>query len=340
MRRYRRLAAVGVVTAVVLCAWLTAVPAAGQSRATSPSTYTGKTPWGDPDLQGLWTTWDDTPLEAASADPAVAQKEATDSGRNREVGEDANDLGGERVFKYNGQEYKYQGLGSGMGRERAGPRSVKRRALVVDPATGRIPVLPGKSHRETEADLLDTWETHGAWARCITMGVPGRLLFGRPLNGYNKAYEIFQAPGYVVLMHEMIHEVRVIPVDGRPRLNPDIKLWQGSSRGHWEGQTLVVETRNFNGRGQGQPTSVPATEALQVVERFTRVDEKTMQYEATLTDPNVYARPWKGMQYHNLDPSYTIFEYACHEGNWRYMETTLARGRYLDAEAAKAKVGQ
>jgi len=337
MKRHRWLAPLGVVGAAVLCGWLTAVPAEGQTQTAAASTYTGKTPWGDPDLQGLWTTWDDTPLEAAHSDPAIAAKEAEDSGRNREVGEDANDLGRNKVFVYNGQEYTYRGLGGGMGREHNSPVSPRRPSLVVDPPNGRIPLLPGKSQRPTERELFDDYLNHGAWARCITMGVPGRLLFGRPRNGYNKAYEIFQAPGYVVVYHEMIHEVRVIPVDGRPHLNPDITQWLGSSRGRWEGRTLVVETKHFNGKGEGQPTSVPATEALHVIERFTRIDEKTLQYEATLTDPNVYGRPWTGKQFHNLDPEYTIFEYACHEGNWRYMETTLSRGRLIDAEEAAKK---
>ena len=330
MKTHRCRAAVGVLAIVLVAAWLVPASTSGQSGGAPTTTYSGKTPWGHPDLQGMWTTWDETSLESAEA------ASATDNTRNlREV--DGADEDARKPFVYQGQAYRSRGLGSGMGREHNSPVSKKRPSLVVDPPNGRLPLLPGKSHRPTERELMDDYLHQGAWARCITMGVPGRLLFGRPDNGYNKGYEIFQTPGHVVVFHEMMHEARVIPLDGRPHVSQDIRLWQGDSRGHWDGPTLVVETTNFNGKGEGQPTSVPATQALHVIERFTRVDEKTLKYETTLTDPNVYSRPWTGMQFHNLDPKYTIFEYACHEGNWRYMETTLARGRLLDAEEAAKK---
>ena len=328
MKINRRLATLSVLGGVLLCAWLTAVPASGQSRTAAASTFAGKTPWGDPDLQGTWTMWDPTPLEALSpTDPAVLAAAASDDRRR---------------WVYQGKEYPYVGLGSGMGREHTSPVPSRRRSLVVDPENGRIPVIPSAVRRRAPLrDLMDTWENHDPWGRCIAVGVPGRLLLGGALvegdsTGYNKAYEIFQAPGYVVIFIEIMHEARVVPLDGRPHAGQDIDLWNGDSRGRWDGQTLVVETTNFNSRGDGKG-GVPQTPALRVVERFTRVDEKTLQYETTLTDPNVYSRPWTARQVHSLDPTYVIFEYACHEGNWRNMEMTLGRGRLLDAEEAAKK---
>ena len=328
MKKYRRPAAVGVVASAIVCAWLTAVPASGQSRTAAASTFAGKTPWGDPDLQGIWTMWDPTPLQALGpTDPAVLAAAASDD---------------RRKWVYQGKDYPYVGLGSGMGREHTSPVPARRQSLVVDPENGRIPVIPSAVRRSaTLRELFDTWENHSVWGRCIAVGVPGRLLLGGALvegdsTGYNKAYEIFQAPGYVVLFLEIMHEARVIPLDGRPHVGRDIDLWNGDSRGRWDGQTLVVETTNFNSRGDGK-AGVPQTPALRVVERFTRVDEKTLQYETTLTDPNVYSRPWTARQIHSLDPQYVIFEYACHEGNWRNMEMTLGRGRLLDAEEVAKK---
>jgi len=328
MRTYYVRAAVGVLAVVILCASLTAVPAAGQSRTTAAPTYAAKTPWGDPDLQGTWTMWDPTPLEALPADhPDVLRWAASDDRRR---------------WVYQGKEYPYIGLGSGMGREHTSPVSARRRSLVVDPENGRIPVVPSAVRPQASLrELFDTWDNHSSWGRCIAVGVPGRLLLGGALvagdsRGYNHAYEIFQAPGYVVIFLEIIHEARVIPLDGRPHVGPDIDMWSGDSRGRWEGQTLVVETTNFNDKGDGK-ADVPQTRALRVVERFTRTDEKTLQYDVTLTDPNVYSRPWTGRQFHNLDPEYVIYEYACHEGNWRNMEMTLGRGRLLDAEEAAKK---
>ena len=140
--------------------------------------------------------------------------------------------------------------------------------------------------------------------------------------GYNNAYQILQTPGYVVILHEMIHEARIIPIDGRPHLDKSIRLWTGDPRGHWEGDTLVVETTNFNGKGwiatnaaSGRIRGVPHSDALHLVERFTRVDADTINYEVTIEDPNIYTRPWTVAIPLSRDESYQMFEYACHEGN-------------------------
>jgi hypothetical protein len=133
------------------------------------------------------------------------------------------------------------------------------------------------------------------WDRCITRGTPGGMIPA----GYNNAYQIIQVPGYVVIHYEMIHEARIIPLDGRPHPPKSIGLWLGDSRGRWEGQTLVVETTNFNERGwvatsaySGRLKGIPQTRDARVVERFTRVDANTLKYDVTVTDPAVFTQPW------------------------------------------------
>jgi hypothetical protein len=141
---------------------------------------------------------------------------------------------------------------------------------------------------------------------------------------YNNGTQILQVPGYVVIRHEMIHETRMIPLDGRPHVSSAIRSYMGDSRGHWEGTTLVVETTNFNGRTGAQPIPVaePAahllttSDALRLVERFTRTGADTIQYEVTISDPKTWVRPWKVAFPFRREPTYGMFEYACHEGNY------------------------
>jgi len=139
-----------------------------------------------------------------------------------------------------------------------------------------------------------------------------------------------------VIRYEMIHEARIIPMDGRPHLSPHIRQWNGDPRGHWEGNTLVVDTTNFHDRGSiatsaatGRIRGIPQSEALHVIERFTRMDAKTINYEVTIDDANVYAKPWKVAIPLNRDPEYRIYEYACHEGNYA-IPNELSGGRAHD----------
>jgi hypothetical protein len=167
------------------------------------------------------------------------------------------------------------------------------------------------------AHSTESFEFMSPWDRCITRGMPGGMFPG----GYGNVYQILQAPGYVAIISEMIHDTRIIPLDGRPFSN--IRKWNGESRGHWDGNTLVVETANFNNKGwiatnvaSGRIKGIPQTEALHVVERFTRVDADSIAYEITIDDPNVYTSPWKVAFPFYKDASAQVFEYACHEGNY------------------------
>jgi hypothetical protein len=220
--------------------------------------------------------------------------------------------------------------------------ATRQTSLVVDPPDGRVPLKSAAEEtRDRNLANVDSYETMSPWDRCITRG-PGRMFPA----GYNNAYQILQTPGYVMILHEMIHEARIIPLDGRPHLDKRIRLWTGDPRGRWEGDTLVVETTNFNDRGwiatngaSARIRGVPHSEALRLVERFARVDADTISYEVTIEDPNVYSRPWTVAIPLSRDESYQMFEYACHEGN-RAIGNILSAARAAErpgAETTKKK---
>ena len=171
----------------------------------------------------------------------------------------------------------------------------------------------------------------GPYDRCISRGVLGSMF---PVI-YNNGNQILQMPGYVVIRYEMIHETRVIPLDGRSHLSSAIRSYMGDARGHWEGNTLVVHTTNFNGKtgAQANGNLLMTSDALELVERFTRTGADTIRYEVTVTDPKTWTRPW-GVEFPlRRDPGYKIFEYACHEGN-NAMWNILSASRAEEANAA------
>ena len=202
-----------------------------------------------------------------------------------------------------------------------------RTSLIFDPPDGRIPAFTPDGQKRTDATAArrkehpaDGPEDRGLSERCISFGVPNLLA------GYNSNVQIFQSRDYVVVVHENIHDARLIPLDGRPHVSSSISSWRGDSRGRWEGDTLVVETANFVKHAyQG------ATEQLRLTERFTRSAEDTLQYEFTVEDPQTWTRPWSGMiPYQKRDAR--IYEYACHEGNYG-MEGILSGHRAQEAAA-------
>jgi hypothetical protein len=285
-------------------------------------------PDGQPDLEGVWTNATITPFERPPdlADKAVFTAEEAAAYEARIVGArtDAAPRAGD-VGNYN-QVWFDQGT-----------RVVKtlRTSLVVDPPDGRVPVRPeAEAKRAYDLEhVADSYEHMTLWDRCLTRGVPAGMFPA----GYNNAYQIMQVPGYVVINYEMIHESRIIPLDGRPHVDASIRLWNGDSRGHWEGDTLVVDTTNFNGRGQistsaagGRIRGIQQSSAAHVVERFTRTDADTILYEVSIDDPEVYTRPWKLEIPLVRDPHYVIYEYACHEGN-HALPNILRGGRAQDA---------
>jgi hypothetical protein len=296
---------------------LFAVPASAQTPAAQSSAkpYTPpKTPWGDPDLQGNWPTTGMIPLQKplANAGGRGGARRANPTNNNNPTGPTPR------------------------------PRPA---AMVIDPPDGRLPALtPQAAKLRAEANngrgfpaewkgFADTTEDINIYIRCITRGILGSIM----PSSYNNGNDIMQTPGYVVIRHEMIHETRVIPLDGRPHVGKDIEMYMGDSRGHWEGNTLVVETTNmtdktaigsngtgYNGEGGRH------TKAMKLTERFTRVEEDLIQYRATVYDPETWTKPFTVEIPLELDKTYSNFEYACHEGNYS-LEDILSGAREEDA---------
>ena len=329
---YRFLAAL--FTGIVVVS-LMPVPVVGQAPAGAAKTWTPPhTSWGEPNVQGIWTNETITPFErpselagkqflteeeAADLETQAAQRRAA-----RELDPGPGNVGAYNLF--------WLDAGTEV-------LSTRQTSLVVDPPNGRVPVRPEAEEKRdyNRAHSADSYEHMSVWDRCISRGVPGSMFPA----GYNNAYRFLQTPGYVVILYEMIHDARIIPLDGRPHVGSNIRLWMGDSRGRWDGDTLVVETTNYHDRGWiassgagGRIKGVPVSEALHVVERFTRVDADTINYEVTIDDPNVYTSSWKVAMPLTSDPNYQIYEYACHEGN-QAVQNILSGGR-AEEKAAEA----
>ena len=314
------------------------LPLAGQASTGAPKkpiSASSRKPWtpartpdGQPDLQGVWTNPTITPFERPqelAGKPVLSEQEAAQledrAARSRaDRPPTEGDVGSYNQFWMD-----------------SGTKVVNTRqtSLVIDPPDGRVPLKPSAEARRDYnlARNSDSYEYMSPWDRCVTRGVPAAMFPA----GYNNAYQIVQIPGYVVILSEMIHNVRTIPLDGRPHVTANIKQWDGDSRGHWEGDTLVVDTTNYNGKGWistsaagGRIKGIPQSQSLHVVERFHRVDADTIAYEVTIDDPDVYTKPWKVSIPLVRDSDYHIYEYACHEGN-HAVENVLRGGRALDA---------
>jgi hypothetical protein len=304
---------------------------------TSPATTTWsptRTPDGQPDLQGIWTNATLTPFErpAALAGKATLTEQEAAAIENR-ASENRVD-GPPRAGDTGSYNQAFFDSGTTW-------LSTRQSSLVVEPSNGKVPVKPSaEAQRDYDlAHVADSYVYQTSWERCITRGVPAGMFPA----GYNNAYQILQTPGYFVIFSEMIHEARVIPLDGRPHLPPSVRQWNGDSIGHWEGDTLVVDTVNYNGKGMiatsaatARIRSVHESEALHVVERFRRVDADTIGYEVTIDDPNMFSAPWKVSMPLTRDANYLIYEYACHEGNYA-MEDILRAGRAKEKTAEAAK---
>jgi hypothetical protein len=327
----------------------------GQTPAAKPWTPP-KTPWGDPDLQGVWpgTEMVGTPLQrdpslgtrAVLTDAEFAQrveraKKQADVDSQETVNEvtkcdpTRGGLGNTQTTCSNGVS-----IGPPLYWDDRGKPN-RQASLVVDPPDGRIPPLTPEAQKlaadrggarrarpcaRTAGGCHDSWEDESLWDRCITRGLLGSIL----PSTYNDGNQIVQAPGVVVLRNEMIHETRIIPI-GRPHSASSIRSWMGDSRGHWEGNTLVVETTNFN--DQTQLNNATVSDAARVVERFTRTGPDTLEYRVTIEDPKTWTKPWTIQFPLKRDAEYRLYEYACHEGNY-YMYNALTGAR---AEEKKAQ---
>jgi hypothetical protein len=325
--RHRFATEVGVLAALIVWAPWAVAPDAGQTPSSAANTKgktntetTPRTAWGDPDLQGVWSYASLTPLERPAA---VAGREfftpEEAAAREAEAAVDVPPTPGD-PGTYNAVWWDRGKIASNL-----------RTSLIVDPPDGRLPVTPETQQRivaqeeYARAHPADSWLDRTAWDRCITYhGVP-------PIStGYNNTYQIVQIPGYVAILVENIHDVRLIPLDGRPRLSDSIRQWNGDSRGHWEGKTLVVETTNYSDNTQ---LRFPSSRHTRAVERFTRVADNVIDYQFTIDDPTVYTRPWTAVRPMTSLPNYRIYEYACHEGN--YAMSGILGGARAEEKAAE-----
>jgi hypothetical protein len=310
-----------------LLAVTSAVVLFGVSVASQTRTSAWKAPRttdGFPDLQGVWTNATITPLErpAIWKDKAfLTEAEAVAFEQQAAARREEAD----KPIPGRFESYNQFWLDGGTT-----VLSTRQTSLVVDPPSGRVPVKPAEEKRRDEvfANYGDEYQVMSPWDRCITRGIPGGMLPA----GYNNAYEIMQFPGYVVIHYEMIHDARIIPLTPGPALPAHHKLWNGDPRGHWEGDTLVVETANFNDLGWistsmagGRIKGIRHTDQLRVVERFTRTSAKEISYSATITDSEIYTQPWTVSFPLTADPTYRLYEYACHEGN--YAMEGIMRGK-------------
>ncbi len=317
--RTDRLAVFGALLAMVL---VSAPPAFGQwtpKRVAADGSEIPRTPWGHPDLQGLWNNSTTTPLER------LTREEQAQSRRAQQAVIEAT-----------------AGTGAGW-LEQAG--RIERESLIVDPPDGRIRMaeqgvqrLIDRENARAGRGEADSWLDRNAWERCISRTLPTAMI----PTLYNANYQIFQTPDHFVIMMEMIHEARIVPLGGQPHAAADIRQWMGDARGYWEGDTLVVETTQFNGRldgGDYQPSHVTPTgprgsgETLTVTERFTLLDGNTIDYRITVEDPQTFAQPYTAaIPMLRSAADVTLFEYACHEGN-HAMVNLLHAGR-ADEELA------
>ena len=313
----RRSTALPIVAAVLVhgMGGAIALPAAGQSSQTA------RTSWGDPDLQGVWSYATLTPLERSSdmegrafytAEEVAAYTTLRKSDRPDRPGTDP---GGYNAHWWDGGWVLPD----------------HRTSQIIDPPSGRLPLSPeGRARVAARATArrmhpADSWRDRTNWDRCLTYhGVP-------PVGtNYNNTYHILQTPNVVAIHVENIHDVRIIPLDDRAPLDEEIRQWNGDSRAHWEGDTLVVETRNYSDKTELRFLSTPNTLSI---ERFTRIGPDTINYQFTIEDDAIYTQPWTVDRPMARLDDYVIYEYACHEGNYA-MTNILAGERERERRVA------
>ena len=299
-------------------AMATGIIVIGNARPADAQPMAPRTAWGNPDLQGIWDFRTITPLQRPEelADQVFLTQEEAESREQAVVDRNQRLLlapprraeSGENVGAYNNF---WMDRGTTV-------IETRRTSLIVDPPNGRLPGMTeagqaraaagrGSFSGEIAASYVDLSDAD----RCIRGFNAGPPIIP---GGYNQNMQLFQTPDYVVVLTEMVHNARVIPLDGRPELHDDIRQWSGSSRGHWEGDTLVIETDNFNDHTK-QRRWRGASQNMRLVERLTRIDEGTLEYRFTVTDPETWTESWTAsIPMRRTDVP--MYEYACHEGNY------------------------
>jgi len=302
---------------IVAVVYLTLGTASAQQDWTVPRTADGH-----PDLQGVWTNNSATPMERPAAlegkDQLTDEELAVFQARAAELhaNEQAGNLLGPLLFQQVLEDPNFREFDAGTGNYNSFwlvERELDNRtSLIIDPPNGRVPPVTDAARerrrnqpRPAGGGRADSHERRSYLDRCISYGVPNLLA------GYNSYFQIFQSADHVVILQELIHDARVVPLDGSPHLDAAVRQLHGDSRGHWDGDTLVVETTNYSSRGAYRG----ATEGVRVIERFTRVAPNIVEYVVTFDDPDTWAQPWT-LMIPLKGSEEAIFEYACHEGNY------------------------
>ena len=336
--RHRAVASLGVLlvaTAVMVVATRSIAgqaPASAAKPAAAKKWTVPRTPDGQPDLQGFWTNSTYVPLER----PKNVTKDLYTEQEFAAVVKEAAARESEQTEPGTVADVHYDFTQFGLDRSQSAFVRNLRTSLIVDPPNGKLPPVSAEGQKRA-ADRAAERKRMGATTDAVqNMPVGSRCLImagsGPPMMtpGYNTNYQIVQGAGYVMILVEMIHDARIIPIDSRAPLPENVRQWMGDSRGHWEGDTLVIETTNLNGKNPFRGSS----EHMRVVERLTRVDASTLGYRFTVDDPATWAAPWtaEAPMTKSVGP---IFEHACHEGNYG-VRNTLAGARAEEKRAAEA----
>ena len=306
---------------------------AQRSRVVDVNWAMPRTSDGHPDFEGVWGNKTLTPFERPDDTQAfLTDEEIANTNEQRILDEAARDAAPAQRYQVGGNVGGYASYWLDSGDT---VLSTGQTSLIVDPANGRAPIKPWAL--ETKAYNLNHNGNHyrhmSVWDRCLSRGVPGSMFPA----GYNNAYRIVQTADHIAIQHEMIHDVRIIPLTDQPYINSNIRQWMGDARAHFDGDVLVVETKNFHNRGwiassgHGRRLKgIPTTKEQHIVERYQRVSENTIMWTVTIDDPNVYTAPWTISMPLTAEPDYEIFEYACHEGNYA-VPNALNGQRTIDA---------
>jgi hypothetical protein len=317
----RFLVCLGAVLAVVIPASSPGQAVPGKNSA--PAWQSRRLPDGQPDLQGIWTNATITPMERPAefaGKPFMTEQEAAEYEKNyvqHQKESFTNDVNGPlRLTWWDSGSKVVQ---------------TRRTSIVIDPPDGKIPPLTPQAQTAervrraaTRSGHIDTVADRPLNERCIIWPTDGPPMMS---SFYNNNYRIVQSPGYVAIYIEMVHDVRMIPLDGRPHVASNIRSWMGDSVGHWEGDTLIIDTTNFNGRTSFRGSD----ENLHVIERFRRTAEHTLLYQFTIDDPSAFTQPWTG-EVPWLSAPGPLYEYDCHEGNFHSMASMLKTARSEEAK--------
>jgi hypothetical protein len=333
---YRSYTPFAILTVLIASTLLTA-PVSGQIKTTASTSVSKKwtpprTPWGDPDLQGTYsnTSENGTPLER----PDIFEGRRLEDIKGEELLAIKREAQKRTIENFQGPLHALEGWWQPDLNMTKGSQAW----LIVDPPNGKIPPMTREAaqriadraaaRRNSGRGPADSWEDRSLYDRCITRGLPGSMM---PAI-YGNTYQIVQGPGYVSIIYEMIHEIRVIPLDGRPHAASTLRSHMGDARGRWEGDTLVVETTNFREESIYRNAN-PAT--LRVIERFTRTAPHTVKWAVTINDPLTWLSPWTFSMPLTRDDSGPVLEYSCHEGNLG-LRNILSGARAEEKAAAEA----